>query len=114
MVTTLGAEQRAGTLDDLPVGPGSTHHLEDAGPERRVEQQRVAPGVREHAETIWRAHDPRLLAHLPQVCVRIGRERIGGVIEEWQHARGSVSRHGAAGRRGCFTLTRFEPGGDAT
>ena len=60
-------EQGARTLDGGSVGTGAAHHLEDAGTERGVEQQRVAPCVREHPEAVRRAHDPRLLAHRSQL-----------------------------------------------
>ena len=79
------------------VRTGAAHHLEDAGAERGVEQQRVAALVREHPEAGRRAHDPRFPAHRAQPAVGIGRERIGGVVEERQLTR--QYRHAAAAYR---------------
>ncbi len=97
MVAAFGAEQGAGAFNCRSVRTGAAHHLEDARAERRIEQQRVAAGVRKRAETVRRAHDPRLLTHRSQLAVGVGREVIGGVVEERQLTR--RYRHAAAAYR---------------
>ena len=97
VVAAFRPEQGARALDRGSVGTGAAHHLEDAGTKRGVEQQPVAALVGEHPEARRRAHDPRLRAHRAQLAVGIGRERIGGVVEERQLTR--RYRHAAAAYR---------------
>ena len=90
-----GSEQGARALDGGPVGTGAAHHLEDAGTERGVEQQRVAALVREHPEAARRTHDPRFPS-ASCAARRADRPRTRRRCGRGTAARSSVPAHGGS------------------
>ena len=102
VITAFGAEQGPRTLRRrTPSGLARRIISKMPGRNAGSSSERVAPGVREHSETVRRAHDPRFLAHRSQLPVWIGRERIGGVVEEGQLTR--RYRHAAAAYRSTLS-----------
>ena len=92
VVASLGPQQRPPDRGNGAVRRGAANHLEHAGPERGIEDDRVAARVGQHTDPRWRTDDRGFLACGPQGSVRIGRERVRAVVEERERTDGRGHR----------------------